>query len=948
MLKALERIRSLRINLAESKAIGDIKDFRIKLHVNSEITVYLLYENSKPVLTGLWPDDEKIHIKWLTNTDLEEDNFYNSLFTETEDTVDLGSRRRFANLIDIEPKEKIKSCPIINFYSYKGGVGRSTTLALFASYYAMQHGKKVVIIDCDFEAPGFNNFFGLDYEETAKNGIVELILDSQFSETKPELRQCYSIEVSKEYSGDGSIYIIPAGNLSTHENLVDYLEALARLDINSTPVIKGQFKHVIEYINEEFTPDIILMDNRTGFNDVFGVLGFLFSTIVVGFFANNRQTKPGLHFFLDSLYNAKVDTGIILVNSILPNKISSRVNDFKLEIENYLKEADSERIDAPIFDAFGIGRNSSLEDIGASKEDLSIFKEFVKEDIKRDANYMELFEKMTELISAYEAKNIRNEKPQMPPKQTTTQKETNELKMEVIKNLENNFPEAYGEEIEVNETFLNSIFYFRKCMEDIFNFNKFLLLGGKGTGKTVFYKALKNELFFTTLQKRARKEDLSFIVTNINSLQNEPNECKFLEMHLCSDEESKTISETFYKRFWIIYIWNSLMMDKAKTGFTSSLEVRPIRNDAETALRFLNIIHDTQKFIQVEAELKSLDNFLKEQKKYLIIVFDQLDHIVKPNQWSEGIAPLINYWRNPQFNRIFGKLLMRRDLFNKMGNLTNKELLSNQAINLEWSPEEIFAFFFKPIFYYSSGAFLQLMRIINLDIPEETIKTIQDFIESPVNFQLPADRKFLMPIVNTFFGKYAHPENLKYGQSYNWLYQNLKNADDTISLRPFIDLIKYAVNKAIRAENPFPDKASILSPSFYTHPEGRVNAVKRHFEDLASEKGNEDFKYIIEFIRNDQNIPLDLKRTTLFQFKFEKLLKYIIEHNPQLQTKDIDELTKMLISNGVIMKRFDSGGIKKYSFAYLYKYFLGLKDNLAVPPPRGAGSYCRTPFNNYK
>lgn len=48
---------------------------------------------------------------------------------------------------------------IVTSYSYKGGVGRSTALAACSTYLARHHSKKVVIIDCDFEAPGFTNFF---------------------------------------------------------------------------------------------------------------------------------------------------------------------------------------------------------------------------------------------------------------------------------------------------------------------------------------------------------------------------------------------------------------------------------------------------------------------------------------------------------------------------------------------------------------------------------------------------------------------------------------------------------------------------------------------------------------------------------------------------------------------------------------------------------------------
>jgi len=929
MLKALEKIRRLEKELDKKKTGQEIKDFRIKLHSNSTITVFVLYDNTKPDLQGLAGKDEKIDINWITREELEEDSYYIATFNKKE-VVDLGSRRRFANLIEIADKEEIESCPIINFYSYKGGVGRSTTLAIFASYYAIKYEKKVVVIDCDLEAPGFINFYGIDYEETGKNGIVELIVNSQFTDKKPDLRQDYTIEVSKEFSGNGSIFIMPSGNLSTQLDLSDYLEALARIDLSSTTTIRKQFKEVIEHINDEFKPDIILIDNRTGFNDVFGVLGFMFSSIIVGFFGNNRQTRPGLHFFLDTLYKIKGDTSFILVNSILPNSPYSRARKFESEIENYLQQAIAEKLDSiPTFYTYGISRNPSLEDIGNPSEDPNVFKEFVNTDISRD--YLELFEKMTELIDQYnqDKKEGKEEQPILP----FIEKDPGEIRRIILNNLHDHFPEPYGESIKIDREFLDSNFYFRKCMEDIFNFDKFLLIGGKGTGKTVLYQALKNDLFFDSLKEKARKKDIPFDVINVISLQQEKQEFKFLEMDNLYVDSKKPQFTIFYKRFWVTYIWNAVMLEQKKTGYNSSFKVEEIKNDADTARRFLSIIDDDEKYIQVEAELNLLDNILKEQNQYLLLLFDQLDIIVKPHEWSEGIAPLVNYWRGRPFNRIFGKLFLRRDLFNKMGGLTNKELLRSQAINLEWNTEEMFAFFFKPVFHYSGEHFFQLMKYWG-EIPGETIDEIRRIVQNRANFfQLPPEQKLLEPVVDTFFGKYFQSKTYpgyqarsitKKNETYSWFYLNLKNADDTISLRPFIDLIKFSVDRALKDSSLEKNVKPILPADFFISGTVRAEAVNRHFKDIASEKGNEDLKCIIEYIQG-KRIPDNLRYINLYRDQLEKLLRLIIDKNPQLKNKNIDGLTKILIDSGIIREQHLTGGRKRYSFAFLYKYFLGLR-----------------------
>jgi Mrp family chromosome partitioning ATPase len=47
---------------------------------------------------------------------------------------------------------------IVTFYSYKGGTGRSMSLANVAWLLALA-GKKVVVIDWDLEAPGLHRYF---------------------------------------------------------------------------------------------------------------------------------------------------------------------------------------------------------------------------------------------------------------------------------------------------------------------------------------------------------------------------------------------------------------------------------------------------------------------------------------------------------------------------------------------------------------------------------------------------------------------------------------------------------------------------------------------------------------------------------------------------------------------------------------------------------------------
>src|SRR5437870_4968451 len=66
---------------------------------------------------------------------------------------------------------------VITFYSYKGGTGRSMSLANVAWILASS-GKRVLVIDWDLEAPGLHRYFAPflpDRELAATDGVIDFV-----------------------------------------------------------------------------------------------------------------------------------------------------------------------------------------------------------------------------------------------------------------------------------------------------------------------------------------------------------------------------------------------------------------------------------------------------------------------------------------------------------------------------------------------------------------------------------------------------------------------------------------------------------------------------------------------------------------------------------------------------------------------------------------------------
>ena len=102
------------------------------------------------------------------------------------------------------------------------------------------------------------------------------------------------------------------------DNRQDYLEGLSRINLANVSTVVSSFQLLFKKIQESIKPDIILIDSRTGFNDIFGTTAFMLSSSVVGFFGFSRQTQPGLMNLLKEYYCDTNNFNLSLVFSILP------------------------------------------------------------------------------------------------------------------------------------------------------------------------------------------------------------------------------------------------------------------------------------------------------------------------------------------------------------------------------------------------------------------------------------------------------------------------------------------------------------------------------------------------------------------------------------------------------------------------------------------------------
>lgn len=1003
MLQVINQIDSI-ASFLSNQSPEVLKDFKVILKTDMEIGVHLLV-NRTGIIDVLLKNkfsaiEDALEVEEILAADLSNDQYHTWLFApeNNKEKIDLGLRRRFNNLIDFVKRRgsSIKDPFITTFYSYKGGMGRSTTLASFASYCAKIHGKRVVIVDCDFEAPGFTNYFDLDSEVLSrKSGVVEYLLDKQFAQNanqKLDIPSNYSYKVGSDYVGKGEIFVVPAGNLSNEipdngevdEQEIEnaglrllhrdhYLEALARLDLSSVDNIVQQFTDFVADLKTQLNPDIVLFDSRTGFNDTFAVLACL-SEIIVGFFGNNIQNRTGLEQFLQTVGQIEAEKDVVLVNSNILGGGQRYLEDFKRQVEEITKLPQNQskfiqeepHLTEKEFKIYQLEKDDALQNIGTQfsyKKEATgqkIFDADFVALIERNKHFQPFFEDLLSKIE--EHKSSVNSVVEVEPIRTALEvaedtrvvasieaSTTNNLR-ELLEKHKDNVPvielrkkllEKLNAELKRISRYADDAipaiedFYFRDCMKDMFNRDKFLIIGSKGTGKTALYQAFRKTDIRQKLQARSNILDDKHLFVNAISIHKEEG-VKYVEttkfkIHDIVDPDF------FFERFWVVYVWNAIMLDssiKNSKYFSNEVEVLPITQEPETVNRFNKFINDNETYTKIFNILKHLDEQLKIDDKDLIVLFEQLDYVVKPEYWSQGISPLINFWRSNPFSKILPKIFLRSDLFNKLTNVTNSQNLPNRSIYIEWTKEELFGYFFKLVLQNAKDEFYLLIyahyNYSNTDFILEIDKQI-----SENDNQVLTEARYLRPLVETFFGKYANWEDVTVnnakGESYDWFARNLQDANNMISLRPFLNLIEGATESFLTRNSNNRNLKSILSASFYTDNRVREFAVKQHYEDIAKEKGNNALLKVYQYITVDG--PSRVKVPTYRREEFSYLLNQVIMKYGKKDLdgiEKIDDLKSVLLSNGII-KETDNTNRKytNYIIPFLYRnYFRVSSKNL--------------------
>lgn len=257
----------------------------------------------------------------------------------------------------------------IVFYGLKGGVGRSTALAMVA-YGLAREGKRVLLLDFDLESPSLSGLL-LPIDRVAEFGLVDWFVEDAVGQGDSVLRNLVSSSPLAETT-TGEIRVASA--MGQGESA--YLSKLARVyaDVPSREGRPGlqrfaaRMQYLVRILEAQESPDVVLIDSRAGLHDVAAISITSLADTALLFATDGAQNWLGYeqlfaHWQRRPVVCAQVRERLAIVQALAPK------NDREGRSKSFLNHA-YELFSSTLYDEIEPPTIDSVHLTGKSKNDL--------------------------------------------------------------------------------------------------------------------------------------------------------------------------------------------------------------------------------------------------------------------------------------------------------------------------------------------------------------------------------------------------------------------------------------------------------------------------------------------------------------------------------------------------------------------------------------------------
>ncbi|RAQ47872.1 ATPase [Arthrospira sp. O9.13F] len=763
----------------------------------------------------------------------------------------------------------------VTFYSFKGGVGRTTALTHVAWILAMR-GRKVVAVDLDLEAPGLSTAFSLN--PLPEFGIVDYFYERSYL---PEGLEP-NILITKIFGevtipdATGRLFIVPAGSLSLdYISKVDDLRATTILDNGET--LWSMFSREIQ---EQLKPDVILVDSRTGINE-WGALSLLQAADeAIIFLFPNEQNRQGIDLLLKSL-NSFGKLSMNFVFSPVPD-ISDMGMAKVTKLWGILRQVIEQEIAQDELSENGYDSDDTQSEIAEPLVVPYLPPIALAEDYPV-TGLLDYYNRIANLIDE-DTNQLRL--GEILPGQDTSER------WKIIESLE--FPP-----LNAADPKSNLIELFQRTA----NFDKFLdettclIRGRKGTGKTALYSLLLKHESKAKQLARGRLDAVTFLSGHGGFQQSRPTRNEFQTIHQRLTNNNGTW-ESLWRSYLILRLFQSNKLRLPEKGNQKS-KFETLREILKTLSKENWQIEHTEALIQLSTDsnlrllLSDALDILNEQQRHknqtIWLLYDDLDEDFPETDGVRqdaltGLFQLIQAGDARRLTSIRFKVFLREDIWNRL-NFDNKSHFNGRDLFLRWTRIDFLRLALRQAM--QSGDFKDLVDRI------APVENIDNASEDNLNLAL-----------DLLWGIRRRTGN-KAKYVYRWVYERLSDLNGTAFPRSLSALLQGAREQELTykgqtsVKSPTDDRllrGKSLEIGLEKASEERCDAIKQEYPDLC------------KFFDSLEGVPALPSREQLEQ---------IWQNNALEIYSQFDEFANFLSEIGLAKWREKE---QRYGFADIYVY----------------------------